>query len=111
MPFNADLQMSPVETVLLKLLHERAMYGYEIIKLVNDRTDGAFAWKEGTLYPCLHRLETAGVIASEWRAGDFGKRRKYYALTGKGAALVQSRLAEWRAFSTAMDALLFAPAG
>ncbi len=111
MPFSTDLQFSPVETVLLKLLHERAMYGYEIIRVVEERTAGVFAWKEGTLYPCLHRLETAGVIASEWRDGTFGKRRKYYRLTTKGEVLVTEKLAEWQAFSGAMDAVLFAPAG
>jgi len=66
MPTQNDLGGSAVETIILKLLSERAMYGYEIIKVVNDRTNGAFAWKEGTLYPCLHRMEGGGMIASEW---------------------------------------------
>ena len=57
---NQDVLRGISETVILKLLSERSMYGYEIIKLVNERTDGAFQWKEGTLYPCLHRLEEAG---------------------------------------------------
>ncbi|MHB9134716.1 MAG: PadR family transcriptional regulator [Armatimonadota bacterium] len=110
MGFNADLVISPVETVLLKLLHERTMYGYEIIRVVNERTDGAFAWKEGTLYPCLHRLETAGVISSEWQDGSFGKRRKYYRLTPKGERLAADKVAEWQAFSRAMNSVLFVPA-
>jgi len=111
MAFNTDLVRGSTETVILHLLHERTMYGYEIIKLVNERTDGAFAWKEGTLYPCLHRLEGAGIIASEWRDGDSpGKPRKYYQLTRKGKALARERVAEWSAFTGAMNAILMQPA-
>lgn len=110
MTFNSDLVRGTVETIVLNLLCERRMYGYEIIKLVNERTNNAFEWKEGTLYPCLHRLEGAGIIASEWVEAENGKQRKYYHLTRKGAACCQERLAEWQSFSTAMGALLAQPA-
>ena len=63
---------------MLELLHERAMYGYEIVKVVKKRTKGCFEWKEGTLYPCLHRLEAEGFIRSKWGASESGKMRKYY---------------------------------
>lgn len=107
---NGDLMISAVETVILKLLNERTMYGYEIIKIVNERTNGAFTWKEGTLYPCLHRLEGLKVIGSDWQDGPHGKPRKYYKLTHKGQQLAQERVAEWRTFSGAMDAILMSPA-
>jgi len=110
MTFDSDLMRATVETVILQLLRERQMYGYEIIKVVNERTDGAFKWKEGTLYPCLHRMETAGTIISEWVDGDAGKARKYYRLTAKGQALAADKASEWRAFSGAMDALMCQPA-
>jgi DNA-binding PadR family transcriptional regulator len=110
MPNQADLVFSPVETIILKLLHERVMYGYEIIKVVNERTDGAFAWKEGTLYPCLHRLEGAKFIHAEWQDGPLGKPRKYYKLTKKGEELVRERIDEWKSFSKAMNDVLFYPA-
>lgn len=111
MAFNTDLTRGSVETIVLQLLSEQAMYGYEIIKVVNERTEGAFAWKEGTLYPCLHRLEGAGIVASQWRDGDFGKQRKYYLLTRKGETLVKEKLAEWRSFAAAMNAILLQPSG
>ncbi len=110
MAFDSDLVRGSVETIILQLLSERCMYGYEIIKVVNERTDGGFAWKEGTLYPCLHRLEGAGIITSEWLEGDTGKQRKYYKLTRHGEALCQDKVAEWRAFSSAMNAVLCKPA-
>ena len=109
MAFSKEFVRGSVDTIILHLLCERTMYGYEIIKLVNERTNGAFAWKEGSLYPCLHRLEGAGIIASEWREGGReGQQRKYYALTLKGQVVANDRRAEWDAFSQAMNAVLCA---
>jgi PadR family transcriptional regulator PadR len=110
MAFDSDLMRATAETIILRLLGERRMYGYEIIKIVNERTDGAFQWKEGTLYPCLHRLEGAGIIASAWQEGDTGKPRKYYHLTRKGHAAARAKAEEWQAFSGAMDALMIGAA-
>ena len=88
MAVNSDLMRGVAEPVILKLLAERTMYGYEIIRLVNERTNGAFEWKEGTLYPCLHRLEEQGQIFS----------REY---TAEGTLLdaeVEQR--DWRLYET-----------
>jgi DNA-binding PadR family transcriptional regulator len=111
MAAGTDFVGSTVEMLVLKLLSERAMYGYEIIQIVNDRTDGAFSWKEGTLYPVLHRLEGRGMLATEWQTGDTGKRRKYYKLTSRGLARAEEKASEWRAFSTSVNAVLCEPAG
>ena len=108
MAFDSDLVRSTAEPIVLRLVSERPMYGYEIIKIVNERTDGAFEWKEGTLYPCLHRLEGAGLVASEWQTAANGRRRKYYGITRKGAALLAEKASEWREFAVAVNTLLFA---
>jgi DNA-binding PadR family transcriptional regulator len=110
MEFDASLFKGVVEPIVLKLVAERAMYGYEIIKVVNERTQGAFEWKEGTLYPCLHRLESAGWIKGQWRESESGRQRKYYAITRKGLAATKEKTTEWAAFSTAVNALLMAEA-
>ena len=110
MEFNANLLKGTVDPILLRLVSERAMYGYEIIKVVNERTQGAFEWKEGTLYPCLHRLESAGLIESEWHESESGRKRKYYMITRKGATMLQEKVGEWTAFSVAVNALLMAQA-
>ena len=102
---NKELIRGSVETVILRLLGEHPMYGYEMIKTVNDRTDGFFEWKEGSLYPCLHRLESEGLLASEWRECG-GKLRKYYSLTARGSTAARARTAEARAFCRAFCALL-----
>jgi len=109
MPFNTELVGSTVELLVLKLLAERAMYGYEIIQIVNERTDGAFNWKEGTLYPVLHRLEGNGFLVTEWQAGDSGKKRRYYKLTTKGRGHAEEKVAEWRTFSGSVNAVLCGP--
>lgn len=59
-------KISKVPVQGFKVKSKKAMYGYEIIKVVNQETNNAFEWKEGTLYPCLHRLESNGLIISEW---------------------------------------------
>lgn len=110
MPFNTELVGSTVELLVLKLLSERAMYGYEIIQIVNDRTDGAFNWKEGTLYPVLHRLENQGFLDTEWQTGDTGKKRKYYQLTRKGLSHAENKVAEWSTFTRSVNAVLIQPA-
>ena len=108
MEFDKELVKGSTVPLVLKLLHEREMYGYEIVKEVNRRTRGRFEWKEGTLYPCLHRLEADRLATSRWHDAPNGKKRKYYRLTRKGLAELNRRAAEWREFSTAVDAVLMA---
>jgi len=110
MSYDRDLIRSVAEPVVLKLVAERPMYGYEIIKVVNERTDGAFAWKEGTLYPCLHRLESGGLVRSRWEEQENGRKRKYYAITRKGRGVLKEKTTEWAAFASSVQALLFSPA-
>ena len=107
MAISNELVKGSVEPILLSLLKERAMYGYEIIKVVNERTNNAFQWKEGTLYPWLHRLEGDGVIASEWIGPEDGRPRKYYRITSNGLKLLDSKVAEWASFTAAVNVLLF----
>lgn len=106
MQFRSDLVKGSIAPIVLKLLDERERYGYEIVKVVNDRTNGAFQWKEGTLYPCLHQLEAYGLLSSVWREAESGKQRKYYHITRKGRAALAERMREWTAFSQTVNALL-----
>jgi len=106
MVFDKDLIRGVAEPIVLSLVAERPMYGYEIIQVVNERSGNAFQWKEGTLYPCLHRLEAAGVIKGSWHTASSGRQRKYYAITRKGRALLQDKAGEWMAFSKAVTVFL-----
>jgi PadR family transcriptional regulator, regulatory protein PadR len=109
METSQDLVKGTILPIILKLLSERPMYGYEIIKVVEERTNHAFQWKEGTLYPWLHRLEGDGLIQSQWSEAESGRQRKYYRITRKGSAALRDKAAEWAAFSTAVNTLLLGP--
>jgi PadR family transcriptional regulator len=108
MAVNSDLMRGVAEPVILNFLNKKKMYGYEIIKLVNEKTNNAFQWKEGTLYPCLHRLEAAKLIESEWQIAGNNKARKYYTLTRKGAAILVEKKEEWAVFAKSVNVLLSA---
>lgn len=111
MGFNADLVKGTLAPIMLKILSEREMYGYEIVQVVHKRTDGKFQWKEGSLYPCLHKLEADRLLKSVWREGPNGKQRKYYRLTRRGCAQLAKRTEEWADFAQTVNALLMgAPA-
>ncbi|UCH50510.1 MAG: helix-turn-helix transcriptional regulator, partial [Chloroflexota bacterium] len=84
-------------------------YGYQIIKEIEKRSNGYFQFKEGTLYPALHRLEKAGLIQGKWQRLPSGQERRYYYITAKGQNALVERLAIWQDFSTAV-ALIMQPA-
>ncbi len=109
MELTQEMIKGTVVPVILKLLAERAMYGYELIRVVNERTHNALQWKEGTLYPWLHRLEADGLIRGEWDEAASGRQRKYYRITRKGAAALEKTVHEWVTLSSAVNAILLAP--
>jgi len=104
--FNAELVKGSTVPIVLSLLKEREMYGYGIVKEVNERTGGRFEWKEGTLYPCLHRMEADRLVRSRWHDAPSGKKRKHYRITRRGLAELESRRHEWVEFATQVNALL-----
>lgn len=106
MTTDRDLIRGVAGPIVLSLVAERAMYGYEIIKVVNQRSNNAFQWKEGTLYPCLHRLEAQGFIKGRWETSESGKQRKYYAITRKGRKELEAKAAEWTVFAQAVHRLM-----
>jgi PadR family transcriptional regulator PadR len=94
------------DIILLTLLRERPMYGYEIIQELERRSQGYFTFKEGLLYPALHQLEAQGLVASTWQATPQGRRRRYYSLTDSGRAALAPAVAEWTTFASNLLALL-----
>ena len=94
--------------MLLAILTTGPLHGYAIVEEISRRSDGEFDLAEGTVYPALHRLEAAGLLSSSWQVVS-GRRRRVYALSTSGADAVRERLASWRAFRSAVDAV-FAPA-
>ena len=94
------------DTLLLALSEKEAMYGYQIVKEVDERSSGYFAFKEGTLYPELHRLEKAKLVDGRWKDTPNNVRRRYYLITVKGQLALMDRLSEWQRFINAMDSIM-----
>ena len=95
-----------LDLILLTLFAEGPKYGLEVIKEAQQRTQGYFEFKEGSLYPALHRLEKAGQIEGYFAESDVGgPRRRYYRLTPKGQKTLEAKRSEWERFVRAMQEL------
>jgi len=94
------------DSLLLCLLEQQPMYGYQIIKELEARSQGYFKFKEGTLYPALHRLEKSGLIVSKWQTLPNGRQRRYYYITAKGLSKLAQERAQWQDFLTAMNLII-----
>ena len=92
--------------LLLSLLSEADKYGYEIIKELEHRSDKTFQFKEGTLYPVLHKLENSGYIKSYMATGDTGRKRKYYKITKNGVKQLAEEKEKWAVFTTSVNKVL-----
>ena len=102
-------EINPVKTIdslLLSLLAREPMYGYKLIKETEKKSSGVFKFREGTLYPALHRLERAKLIQGKWQLLPRGQQRKYYYITEKGLKALGQRKSEWVKFSGALNAFL-----
>ena len=92
--------------LVLSLLTEKDMYGYEIIRALDERSDSTFQYREGTLYPVLHGLERDGLVEAYQQETHTGRVRKYYHLTRRGAAQLKEDAAAWNTYAGAVNAVL-----
>ncbi|GAA3875962.1 PadR family transcriptional regulator [Streptomyces sedi] len=102
---KADAVRGHLDGLLLAVLEEGPLHGYAIITAVQRRSGGALDLRTGTIYPALNRLERQGLLASDWEStGE--RRRRSYRLTDSGRAGLAERRADWRAFTSAIGAVL-----
>ncbi|HEY3312839.1 MAG TPA: helix-turn-helix transcriptional regulator [Anaerolineales bacterium] len=94
-----------LDLLLMAVLEDAPAHGYAIIESLRRRSGGGFDLPEGTIYPALHRLEEAGLLASSW-SEDNGRRKRVYSLTLKGQKALTLRQQDWRKFARAVDATL-----
>ena len=97
-----------LDALLLAVLETGPQHGYAVIEAVRVGSDGALDLPTGTVYPALHRLERAGLIASDWETVG-GRRRRSYRLTTAGRAALNEHRVVWNRFSAAVTALLRPP--
>ena len=91
--------------LLLRLLAEKDMYGYEMIDTLRKKSCNVFELKAGTLYPLLHGLEGKGLL-KVYEQEYVGKTRKYYSITKEGRALLETKKAEWNEYQSAVANVL-----
>ncbi len=92
--------------LVLKLLKQQSMYGYQIIRELEQQSHRVFQLQEGTLYPILHSLEQQGAVTSYRQTADNGRVRKYYAITSHGQKLLKEKAEEWNTYQTAINQVM-----
>jgi len=98
-----------LDLLVLASLEGGPKHGYAVIEQLRDRSGGFFDLPEGTVYPVLHRLEKARLLASRW-SNTTGRRRRVYRLTRMGVKALACQAGEWNEFSQAVVAILGAQA-
>jgi len=106
MKINKELLKGSTTILILSLLNRKNMYGYEMIKEIEERSKGIFSFKEGTLYPILHSLENENFIEAYWDEGEGKRKRKYYKITENGNKILKEKQVEWKLFSSTVNEVL-----
>lgn len=106
MAAGKNLVPGSAQMLLLRLLAERDMYGYQMIEELARRSNDVFQMKEGTLYPILHGLEKGKYLSSYEQQAPTGRMRKYYKLTRKGRELLADKKTEWARFHQGVEDVL-----
>lgn len=105
MAVDKSLLTGSMTMLVLKLLSEKDMYGYEMIDTLRKKSQNVFELKAGTLYPLLHGLEEKGMLMV-YEQEFLGKTRKYYSITKEGKKLLKSKTEEWKEYSGAIANVL-----
>ena len=103
MSTDRELRKGSAETLILALLEERDRHGYEIAKLIGQRSGGAITFHTASLYPTLYRLEDKGLIEGRWVERPGQRRRRYYKLTKEGRKVLASQRTTWQSFVAAIN--------
>jgi transcriptional regulator len=103
MSSDRELRKGSAETLILALLEERDRHGYEIAKLIGDRSDGAITFHVASLYPTLYRLERRGLILGRWVEQAGMRRRRFYRLTAAGRKTLGAQRRSWSTFFAALN--------
>jgi PadR family transcriptional regulator PadR len=96
---QSQLLKGTTSLLILGVLRETELYGYEIAQRIRERSGAVISPGEGWLYPALHRLEAQGLLEATWRDGGPGPRRRYYRITHRGIEALDSQAREWETFA------------
>ena len=98
-----EMKRGSAELLILALLEERERHGYDIGKVIEERSDGTISFHITSLYPTLYRLETKGMIEGRWVEKAGQRRRRYYRLTPGGRGTLVRQRSIWTIFAKAIN--------
>jgi PadR family transcriptional regulator PadR len=93
-----NLARSSNEALILAILTDGPRHGYQLALEIEDRSDGAFRFNHGTLYPILHKLESAGMIKGSWAEPTGKRKRRQYELTSSGGQHLEELRRAWSTY-------------
>ncbi len=102
---DRELKKGNAELMILALLEHQPRHGYEIGKLIAERSEGVVRFHVASLYPLLYRLERRGWVKGEWEPAG-GRRRRFYRLTASGRKTLANQRIRWRSFSRAVNRIV-----
>jgi PadR family transcriptional regulator, regulatory protein PadR len=101
--FGRELKKGSTELLILSLVELRPRHGYEISKLIEERSDGVLKFNVASFYPLLYRLEKRGYIEGKWVEKAGQRRRRYYRVTAQGKSVLKEQRSTWREFVNAIN--------
>ncbi len=93
-----QLRKGSTPMLILSVLSAEKRYGYQIMRELEERSEGYFTMTAALLYPALHQLEQDGLVSSEWEDGQGRRQRKYYTITPAGRQSLENSRSEWERF-------------
>ena len=100
---DREVKRGSTEMLILALVEDRPRHGYEIAKLIEQRSDGVLQFHVASLYPLLYRLENRGLIKGRWVEKAGQRRRRFYKLTAAGQKILAQQRQTWKDFFLALD--------
>ncbi|MFD2706293.1 PadR family transcriptional regulator [Salibacterium lacus] len=100
---DKEMMKGNIDLILLSLVADRDLYGYEMTKKLKSLSDEAYNMSEGTLYPALKRMEKKGWVTSYWSAPEGERRKKYYVITEEGGAELERKRRDWASLHDLLD--------
>jgi transcriptional regulator len=101
--FDRELKKGSAELLILSLIERRPRHGYEISKLIEQRSEGVLRFNVASFYPLLYRLEKRGFISGRWVEKAGQRRRRYYQLTAQGKTVLKEQRSSWTEFVNAIN--------
>src|SRR2546423_15320845 len=103
---KSDLPQGTLDLLILKVVALGAVHGYAIAQRLEQVSRGVVQVPQGSLYPALHRLENRSLLAADWKLTETGREAKFYRVTRKGQAQLETEPAGWQRLTQAASLIL-----